>query len=130
MAAGIAGASLIESNVIHRIVTAVACPELQIVKGGRGRNQRVAQLYMMALRESAKVFTGAIANRKVDGNTLDNRKQSGNRGMFQRARAMPDLSDSDRRAEQGQFAERELTPLRQDCQISSAGDLDQDVRIN
>ena len=67
MAPGI-NPGLMEINVLHRIVTPVACPELQIVKGGRRGNQCVTRFYMMASRETTKVFTSAMAN--VSGATI------------------------------------------------------------
>src|SRR5713226_6605992 len=89
----------IEDNVFHGIVLPVAGPKRQVVKGDRGRYQRVSELHMMALSILSEIFARADANPCIDGDALDRGKERVERSMFLRTGSVPEFGGGYRRAE-------------------------------
>ena len=92
-------------NVFHRVVSAVACPEFQIVDRRCCGDQRVSQFNSMTFRELSQVVPREYSNFRIDGDAMNRGEQRFERAMLPGARAMPELCDRDWRAQ-----ESRLTP--------------------
>ena len=122
--------SLVEVYGFHGVVAAVAGPEGQIVDGGGGCDQGVSQFNAVAFGELAQEVSGALADLGVDRDAVDGGEKSFEGLNFLRACAMPELSNCDRRAEQGCAAAAYRFPSREKILISGTQDLNQDIRID
>jgi hypothetical protein len=52
----------VKGNVFHRIVPAIARPEIEVVDGDSGSDQGVSQFHMMALGKYSEVLACPHAN--------------------------------------------------------------------
>ena len=120
----------IKREAFHGVVTTVAGPKPQVVDGGGGRDQSVSQFNVVTFGELPQKVSSALADRGIDGNTVDGCKKSLEGLIFLRPGTMPQFGDRNRRAEQRGAATAQGVPSSEQILVPGARDLNQDIRVD
>jgi hypothetical protein len=105
-------------------------PEIQTMDRSGGCDQSIPQFDLVALGVLPKVVTGYLPDDSIDGNAADRAEESAEDPLFMRTCTMPQLSHSDRGAEDSGVTTAQLAPASENRRIASPRYFDQNVRVN